>query len=113
MKKKTSNRVTVGPLKDEQDKLVTDSKKQANILNRWYCSVFTREDTSNVPEAGDVYEGNDISTVCLTSCVCPWQASSTSVRRRGLCLVTGSWQMSHPSSRKVLSQSLAIIGLSV
>ena len=60
MKKKTSNRVSVGPLKDDQDKLVTDSKEQANILNRWYCSVFTREDTSNVPEAVDVYDGNDI-----------------------------------------------------
>ena len=60
MKKNTSNRVSVGPLKDDQDKLVTDSKEQANILNRWYCSVFTREDTSNVPEAVDVYDGNDI-----------------------------------------------------
>ena len=60
MKKKTSNRVTVGPLKDEHERLVTDSKEQANILNRWYCSVFTREDTSHIPEAVDVYEGNNM-----------------------------------------------------
>ena len=38
MKKKTSNRVSVGPLK-EDNKLVTDSKEQANILKRWYCSL--------------------------------------------------------------------------
>ena len=44
MKKKTSNRVTVGPLKYYQERLITDSKEQANILNRWYCSVYTREE---------------------------------------------------------------------
>ena len=67
MKKKTSNRVTVGPLKDEQERLVTDSKEQANILNRWYCSVFTREDTSHIPEAVDVYDGkNMLEEVVIT-----------------------------------------------
>ena len=60
MKRKTSNKMKVGPLKDDQGGLVTDSKGQANILNRWYCSVFTREDTSNIPEAVDVYEGNNM-----------------------------------------------------
>ena len=60
MKKKTSNRVAVGPLKDDQERMVTDSREQANILNRWYCSVFTREDTGHIPEAVDVYEGSDI-----------------------------------------------------
>ena len=39
-------------------RLVTDNVEQANILNSWYCSVFTREDTGHVPEAVDVYEGN-------------------------------------------------------
>ena len=58
MKKKTSNRVNVGPLRDG-NKVVTDSREQANILNRWYCSVFTREDTSHVPEARDVFEGSE------------------------------------------------------
>ena len=68
MKKKTSNRVTVGPLKDSQQNLVTDSKDQANILNRWYCSVFTREDLENVPEAVDVYDGPDtLEEVVITS----------------------------------------------
>ena len=50
----------MGPLKDHKEWLVTDSKEQANILNRWYCSVFAREDTSHEPDALDVYEGNDI-----------------------------------------------------
>ena len=46
-------------MKDSQQNLVTDSKEQANILHRWYCSVFTREDLGNIPEAVDVYEGAD------------------------------------------------------
>ena len=57
MKKKTGNRVSVGPLKGDSNKLVTDSKEQADILNSWYCSVFTREDTSNIPKPMDVVEG--------------------------------------------------------
>ena len=28
-------------------------------MNNWYCSVFTREDTSQVPEAAEVFQGND------------------------------------------------------
>ena len=59
MEKKTSNRVAVGPLRGKDNKLVTDSKEQANVLNNWYCSVFTREDTSQVPEAAEVFQGND------------------------------------------------------
>ena len=58
LKKKTSNRVSVGPLRGMDSRLVTDNVEQANILNSWYCSVFTREDTGHVPEAVDVYEGN-------------------------------------------------------
>ena len=42
LKKKTSNRVSVGPLRGTDNQLVTDNKEQANILNNCYCSVFTR-----------------------------------------------------------------------
>ena len=58
MKKKTGNRVNVGPLKGDSNKLVTDSKEQADILNSWYCSVFTREDTSNISKPVEVVEGS-------------------------------------------------------
>ena len=59
IKKKTSNRVTVGPLKDQEDNLITDDGKMANLLNSFFCSVFTREDTSSMPEAEQLYTGTD------------------------------------------------------
>ena len=43
IKKKTSNKVTVGPLKTPDGKLVTDDKEMADILNRHYCNMFTKE----------------------------------------------------------------------
>ena len=49
MKQKTPNRVTVGPL--IRDKVViTDDKEMCEVLNEQYCSVFTREDTTYLPE---------------------------------------------------------------
>ena len=60
-KKKTGNSVNVGPLKGDSNKLVTDSKKQADILNTWYRLVFTREDTSSISEPVDVVEGVSLS----------------------------------------------------
>ena len=57
MKKKTSNRVSVGPLK-EGNELVTDNKKMAEMLNKWYCSVFTRENLQQIPEAEQLFTGD-------------------------------------------------------
>ena len=56
MKKKTSNHISVGPLK-EGDKLVTDNKEIAEMLNSWYCSVFTRENLQQMPEAEQLFTG--------------------------------------------------------
>ena len=59
-KKKRSNMLSLGHLKDDNNKIETDSIEQANILNNCYCSVSTRrEDTSNVPEPVDVLEGSE------------------------------------------------------
>lgn len=51
MKKKTSNRVGVGPLKDSAGNLVTDDTAMAELLNDFFCSVFTEEDCSSIPVA--------------------------------------------------------------
>ena len=51
LKKKTANKVTVGPLKDGDDNLVTDNTGMATLLNIFFCSVFTREDTTEIQEA--------------------------------------------------------------
>ena len=58
IKKKTKNKVSVGPLKDGPD-LVTESDKMATILNEWYCSVFTEENCNNIPHAEQRYTGNE------------------------------------------------------
>lgn len=56
LKKKTSNRVSVGPLKDG-DKLVTDNKDMAEMLNNWYLSVFTRENLEEISDAKQLFTG--------------------------------------------------------
>ena len=56
LKKKTSNRVSVGPLKDG-DRMVSDDTEMANLLNNYFCSVFTNEDLSNMKELETVVQG--------------------------------------------------------
>ena len=58
MKSKTANKVRVGPLVGEEG-LVTDSKEMAGILNAQYTSVFTTEDTNNMPEPEHLFTGDD------------------------------------------------------
>ena len=57
VKSKTKNRVSIGPLVQEEE-VVGDSEKMANILNSWYCSVFTEEDLSNMPNPEVLYTGD-------------------------------------------------------
>ena len=59
MKKKTNNRVGVGPLKDSAGGIITDDDKMAELLNDFFCSVFTSEDCSNVPAAEKLFHGSD------------------------------------------------------
>ena len=57
LKKKTSNQVTVGPLKDG-DRLVTDDTEMATLLNNYFCSVFTTEDLSSMKAPEQLYKGD-------------------------------------------------------
>jgi hypothetical protein len=67
MKKKTSNRVGVGPLKDSTGNLITDDDKMAELLNDFFCSVFTQEDCSNIPETEQLFTGDTpLETVEVT-----------------------------------------------
>ena len=59
IKKKSSNRVSVGPLKNSDEELVTDDKEMADILNRHYCNMFTREDMSGMPTVENLHKGED------------------------------------------------------
>lgn len=53
---KTSNRQTVGPLK-EGDETITEDERMANMLNLFFTSVFTKEDLSNCPDPVTTYFG--------------------------------------------------------
>ena len=46
------------------DEVVVDNTRMASILNTWYCSVFTDEDVTNMPEVEILCEeGEDLETV--------------------------------------------------
>ena len=49
LKKEKSNRVRVGPLKDENGTLILDPTDQANLLNQNYERVFTMTDLEPIP----------------------------------------------------------------
>ena len=67
IKSKTSNRVSVGPLVGE-DGLVSGNKEMAGMLNAQYTSVFTREDTTNLPDPEHLFRGDHpLSEVRFTS----------------------------------------------
>jgi hypothetical protein len=40
----------VGPLKDAQGRIVQEGGEVAELLNRFFSSVFTRENVANIPE---------------------------------------------------------------
>jgi len=50
VKKKTGTRSSIGPLKAAGGETVADEQGMAEILNKQFQSVFTREDTNNIPE---------------------------------------------------------------
>ena len=56
IKKKKSNRVTVGHLKVGEE-IVTDHQEMSSILNDYFCSVFTEENMEDMPEVPQQYTG--------------------------------------------------------
>jgi Reverse transcriptase (RNA-dependent DNA polymerase) len=50
VRQKTKSRRGVGPLKDGKGRIIQDSGEMAALLNKFFGSVFTREDTTNIPE---------------------------------------------------------------
>ena len=59
LKKKASNKVSVGPLMDG-DNLVNDDTEMAELLNNFFCSVFTRENLDDMPEPEQLFSGEDM-----------------------------------------------------
>ena len=49
----------VGPIEDEDGNILVDEKKMAEAFGEFFKSVFTQEDTQNVPEPEQIYQGNE------------------------------------------------------
>ena len=49
IKKKTRSKVGIGPITKESGELATEGEEMAEELNKYFSSVFTREDTAKVP----------------------------------------------------------------
>ena len=52
IKSKTKSHTGIGPLKNDDGKLITDDREMSEELNKFFASVFTNEDTSNIPVRG-------------------------------------------------------------
>jgi hypothetical protein len=56
----------VGPLKDTANTIVIDDKITADLLNRYFASVFTTEDLITIPDPYSIFDG-DINVDGLTN----------------------------------------------
>ena len=65
VKSKTKNQVTVGPLK-QNGKLTSNNTDMANILNEFFCSVFSKEDPDTVPIISDMAAESVLTRVQFT-----------------------------------------------
>ena len=53
IKSQKKDSCSISPLKSEEGLLFSDPKGKSNILNKQYCSVFTTENTENIPSKGE------------------------------------------------------------
>jgi hypothetical protein len=54
IKQRTKSKPGIGPLKNEKREVVSEDQGMAELLNKFFGSVFTREDTEHIPTAADM-----------------------------------------------------------
>jgi len=54
VKQRTKSRPGIGPLKNADKETVSDDQGMAELLNNFFSTVFTREDTGHIPKAADM-----------------------------------------------------------
>jgi len=54
IKQRTKTRLGIGPLKNDKKETVSEDQGMAELLNNFFSSVFTREDTEHIPTAPDM-----------------------------------------------------------
>ena len=67
VKTKTKSRAGVGPLRDETDRTVSGDKEMSELLNAFFASVFTREDTSRIPSPKEERMDRPVLTARITA----------------------------------------------
>jgi hypothetical protein len=67
IKRKTKSRPGIGPLKDGSGRVVQEDGEMAKLLNSFFSSVFTREDTTNVPEPEDTGCRDELRSIKITA----------------------------------------------
>src|SRR3989442_470298 len=60
-KKRANNRV--GPLRDNSKQLLNGNIENANLLNKYFSSVFTVENLNSVPTPIEMFSGNSDQTL--------------------------------------------------
>ena len=79
----TKSRSQVGPLQDDQGAPVSDSQGMCNILNSFFSSVFTDEDTSNIPIPQQMCDVNINPTFVVSEEM--FKKKLTSCKKNGAC----------------------------
>ena len=67
VKKKTKSKAGTGPIVNSTGDLLTDEKDMATELNQYFSSVFTREDTTNIPEPPTMPTRSKLTSSFITS----------------------------------------------
>jgi Reverse transcriptase (RNA-dependent DNA polymerase)/Endonuclease-reverse transcriptase len=66
IKKKTKSRPGIGPLKDGGGRTVQEDGEMAELLNRFFSGIFTREDVTNIPDPEPTNCRQELSGVNIT-----------------------------------------------
>ena len=59
VRSKQRTRDKVGPLKDKCGKIIVDDQQGADLLNEYFCSVFTKENLENIPQPDLKFKGSE------------------------------------------------------
>jgi len=57
VRSKTKFKATVGPLSNSSGQSYTQNADMAEEFNNYFASVYTKENTNNIPEASGIYQG--------------------------------------------------------
>ena len=66
VRQRTKTRPSIGPLKDQDGNTVKDDQGMATLLNSFFASTFTQEDTAQIPEPTAQFGGPAIDGIRIT-----------------------------------------------